>query len=698
MHHCGGLLKFNRIHALKDPWKFFTLVVFIVLTVLTVVSQLWILRTSVQEKGGAFTLRTGQADQPAEIEAETLSGFTVHQETPSVIALARAGHDFFSIDSSVPGQIVLSSQTTSFGEPALDEDGKLTIPYGATGQPAARKPATLQIEQKVFGALFQSSAGQRLQVERLSPGSLRIHHAPRAYLNFRDSSVRFGLGNYITFLTTGKYLDAIVNSLLIALTATVVAGVLGTMLAYLYARYKMPMTSAVISLVTMASVSPPFLGAYAWRMLLGSSGIITRLLGLNWTIMGMHGVIWVIIWLIFPVVFLLSYDSFVSIDNSMRECSYSLGADRRRTFFRIELPLAIPGIVTGLYMALMTAFTDFGTPYIISLDLNTLPVLIYKEFMSEVGGNYSIASTGSVVMVLLSSVILLVQRLYLAKRSYASIKTQQPSARMPSAGKKVAIEILTLALIAMAFVPHITVLVTSFFKWEAGILSSIPTWENFVRLFNLSLNSIWVTLTTGTAATFLTFAVGIGIAYVIVKKRYPFFGQALNILVMIPYIIPGTVLAIGFILIFNRPPLLLTGTWLILVLAYFIRKLPYAVKSAESALYRIHPALEEAARSLGATPAKSFWDVTFPLMIGGVISGATLSFLQIMTEISSTIMLYRPPWKPMTAVIFENTIDAGADFGVASAMTVVLMVMLYVPLYFITTKTRKPKETRIEEL
>jgi len=240
------------------------------------------------------------------------------------------------------------------------------------------------------------------------------------------------------------------------------------------------------------------------------------------------------------VVFLLSYDSFVSIDNSS-ECSYSLGADRRRTFFRIELPLAIPGIVTGLYMALMTAFTDFGTPYIISLDLNTLPVLIYKEFMSEVGGNYSIASTGSVVMVLLSSGILLVQRLYLAKRSYASIKTQQPSARMPSAGKKVAIEILTLALIAMAFVPHITVLVTSFFKWEAGILSSIPTWENFVRLFNLSLNSIWVTLTTGTAATFLTFAVGIGIAYVIVKKRYPFFGQALNILVMIPYIIPGTV-------------------------------------------------------------------------------------------------------------------------------------------------------------
>jgi len=693
-------LKFDRIHALRDPWKFFTLIVFFVLTVLTVVSQLWILKTSVQEKGGAFTLRAAQANQPAEIEAETLSGFALRREAPSVVVLSRAGRDFFSIDSSVSGQIVLSSQSLIFGEPALDEDGKLTIPYKVSSGAAAFSSGggRFQIEQKVFGAIFQSSASQKLQVERLASGSLRIYHAPKAYLNFKDSSVRVGLGNYITFFTTGKYLDAIVNSLLIALTATVVAGALGTILAYLYARYSMPMTSAVISRVTMASVSPPFLGAYAWRMLLGSSGIITRALGLHWTIMGMHGVIWVIIWLIFPVVFLLSYDSFVSIDNSMRECSYSLGADRRQTLFRIELPLAIPGIVTGLYMALMTAFTDFGTPYIISLDLNTLPVLIYKEFMSEVGGDYSIASTGSIVMVLLSSAILMGQRLYLAKRSYASIKTRQPSARMPSTRKKIGIEMLTLLLIAIAFVPHVTVFVTSFFRWEAGILSATPTLENFARLFRLNLNSIWVTLTTGTAATFLTFAVGVGIAYVIVKKRYPFFGQALNLLVMVPYIIPGTVLAIGFILMFNQPPILLTGTWLILVLAYFVRKLPYAMKSAESALYRIHPALEEAARGLGATPARSFRDVTFPLMIGGVISGATLSFLQIMTEISSTIMLYRPPWKPMTAVIFENTIDAGADFGVASAMTVVLMVMLYVPLYFITMKTRKPKETSIEEL
>jgi iron(III) transport system permease protein len=693
---------------LKDPWKPFTLIVLAVLVLLTVVSQVWILKTSVEEKGGAFTLRMQRGTEPAAIEAETLSGFTQRADGQSRMTLARSGRNIFSIDASVPGQIVLTSLSGTFGEPSLDEDGLLSIPYGggksgiaggsASGAAAGAVPG-LRIGQKVFGTLFQAAAGTKLSVERIAPGTLRVLHAPNAYLNFTDTSTRLGLANYKEFFATKTYLDAIVNSLVISFAATLLAGILGTGLAYLYARYKMPMTGAVISLVTMASVSPPFLGAYAWRMLLGSSGLLTRLLGLHWSIVGIQGVIWVITWLVFPVVFLLSYDSFVSIDNSMRECSYSLGADRRATLLKVEIPLALPGIITGLYMALMMAFTDFGTPYIISLDLNILPVLIYKEFMSEAGGgNFSIASTGAVVMVLLSSALLMAQRFYLAKRSYASIKTRQPSARLPSAGKKARITAFAVVLLAMAFVPHITVLVTSFFTWEAGILTSHLTLDNFTRLFRLNLGSIWVTLTTGIAATFLTFAVGIGVAYVIAKKRYPIFSQALNLLVMVPYIIPGTVLAIGFILLFNKPPLLLTGTWTILVLAYFVRKLPYSVKSAESALYRIHPALEEAAKSLGAAPTKSFFDVTFPLMLGGVISGATLSFLQIMTEISSTIMLYRPPWKPMTAVIFENTIDAGADFGVASSMTVLLMLMLYVPLYFVTTETRKPKETRIEEI
>lgn len=219
-------------------------------------------------------------------------------------------------------------------------------------------------------------------------------------------------------------------------------------------------------------------------------------------------------------------------------------------------------------------------------------------------------------------------------------------------------------------------------------MQPVFTLANYSRMFKLELNSILVSLFLGTVTTVLNVIFGVAIAYIIVRKRYRFLSGFLNFLVMMPYIVPGTVLAIGFVMIFNQPPLLLTGTWFILVLAYFVRKLPYSVKTSEAVLYQIHPDLEEAAKSLGAKPAKSFFDVTLKLMIGGVISGAMLSFLQNMTEISSTIILYRPPWKPMTAVIFENTTRAGSDFGVASAMTVILMVILYVPLYLITKKTR----------
>lgn len=230
------------------------------------------------------------------------------------------------------------------------------------------------------------------------------------------------------------------------------------------------------------------------------------------------------------------------------------------------------------------------------------------------------------------------------------------------------------------------------------MVTAVPSLENYRNLFRSELRSVAVTAFLGLSVTVMDFVFGIGIAYVTVRKRYPVISDLLSTLVMVPYVIPGTVLGLGFVLVFNQPPLLLTGTWLILVLSYFIRKLPYSVKSSEAVLYQIHPALEEAARSLGARPLRSFRQITFPLMIGGILSGASLSFLHIMRELSSTIMLYRPPWKPMTVVIFEHTISAAGDFGLAGAMTVLLMLILYVPLYLITIRARGLKEIGVESI
>ncbi len=675
---------------LKDPWIIFALCSAIIGIGLIVVPQIWILRASFQESGGKFHLKADAKTQTVTVIPETVERYALQEQSPGVYFVSRKNEPYFSIHSQGATRLRLDAAPGEQFSVNSDADNTIRLQI---------KHAEFLISQKVFFSFLDTQTEVTpLQVTVLSPRQLTLTYHPNAYLAFQDRHLHYTVNNYIHFFAQNRYLRAILNSLIVTLCSTVLASLIAVSLAYFLARYRIPGTPTILVLVTMASVAPPFLGAYAWRMLLGSYGILTRFFGLDWTIIGIHGVIWVITWLIFPVIFLLTYDAFTSIDHSLRESSMSLGADKQATLFKIEIPLAMPGIVTGLYLAMMAAFTDFGTPYVISIDLNVLPVLVYKEYMSEVGSNVSIASTGSILMIIISSSILMGQRIYLASRSYASVKSRQPSVMLPSPQKKRCILGFAAVVFVFAFLPHITVLITSFLEWKVGIVTAIPTLDNFARLISSELHSVFVSLFLGISATTLDFLFGIGIAYIIVRKRYPVLANFLNLLIMVPYLIPGTVLGIGFILIFNQPPILLTGTWIILVLAYFIRKLPYSVKSSEATLYQIHPALEEAAKSLGAKPLRSFRDVTLPLMLGGIISGASLSFLHIMTELSSTIILYRPPWKPMTAVIFENAISAGADFGVAGAMTVILMILLYLPLYIITRKTRKIKEMSIESI
>jgi iron(III) transport system permease protein len=505
---------------------------------------------------------------------------------------------------------------------------------------------------------------------------------------------RFTLDNYKQFFTQGRYLRAVGNSAKVTIYSSVIATVLAVPLAYLLSRYEFKGRNGILTLITMATASPPFLGAYAWIILLGRYGALNRLIfaltkyDLNWGIKGGNGVIWVIIWMIFPLIFLMSYDSFTGEDASHKEAAMSLGANKLKTFLTIEVPLAMPGILTGLLMAALAAFSDFGTPAIIGGEFPVLPTLLYGEFVSEVGGNLSMASTAGIIMVVISTIALVGQRYSLASKTYAAVSVRKFQLIKPSKKVSILIWLYISIIVVMSFAPHITLVIVSFMKWQWGILTNSFTFENYVNLFQNQMTPIVVSYFLGILATFLDFIFGIGIAYLIVRKKYKFVSSFVNSMIMIPYVIPGTVLAVGYIMMFNKGPIVLTGTWIILVLSYFIRKLPYSVKSAEASLYQIHNALEEAAMISGAKPLRAFIDITFKLMIGGIVSGATLSFLQIMTELSSTIILYRPPWVTMPVVIFQNALSSGADFGISASMAVVLMLSVYIPLFFVTKKSR----------
>lgn len=491
--------------------------------------------------------------------------------------------------------------------------------------------------------------------------------------------------NFARYLAGSRYREALVNSLVVGVLTTALALLVAVPLAFLHARYRLPGRQAVLALATLSTASPPFLGAYAWVMLLGWNGFLShalRALGIPWqSIVGFHGIVWVGLWGSAGLVFLFAHDAFAGIDPDLEEAAHSVGAGRWRAHVGIALPLALPGLLTAAYMTLTAVLADFGTPRIVGGPIDVLPVLLYHEFLSEAGANPSLASAGSLIVVSLSTALLMLQRLALAGRSYAMSGSRRAERLPLPRWATLAALVATALFFLLAFVPHLVIAASSFATWRADIPSLPLTLANYEGLVTRSLGPILVSYALSAAATLLALVVGTLLAYVSVRRSYRGLSPALAALALVPYLIPGTVLAIGLIVVFNREPLRLTGTWTILVLAYLIRKLPYAAKAAEAALHQVPESLEEAAQSVGATPRRALLDVTARLIVPGLVTGGTLTFLMTLTELSATLMLYAASTTTMSIVIYKAALGVGGQFGLAASTAVAMMVSVYVPLF-----------------
>ncbi len=499
--------------------------------------------------------------------------------------------------------------------------------------------------------------------------------------------VSLTLQGFARYWTARRYREALLNSLAIGLVTTVLALVVAVPLAFLHARYRLPGRDAVLTLATLSTASPPFLGAYAWILLLGWNGWLSRTLravGIPFgSIVGFSGICWVALWGAAGLVFLFAHDAFVNVDADLEEAAQSAGASRLRAHLQIALPLAAPGILTAAYLTMMGVLADFGTPRIVGGPADALPVLLYHEFLSEAGQNPTMASAGSLLIVGLSTGLLMLQRLILAGRSYAVSGTRRPDRLPLSAGARALALAGTAVFFLLTFVPHLVILVSSFATWRADIPRLPWTLAHYEALFTRSLRPVLTSYALSAGATLLAVLIGTLLAYVTVRRSYRLLSPALSALATFPFLIPGTVLAIGLIVAFNREPLRLTGTWVILVLAYLIRKLPYATKAAEAALYQVPPSLEEAAQSVGATPGRALRDVTARLILPGLVTGGTLTFLMTLTELSATLMLYGAATTTMSIVIFKAALGVGGQFGLAASTAVAMMVSVYVPLLLV---------------
>lgn len=485
----------------------------------------------------------------------------------------------------------------------------------------------------------------------------------------------FTLANYLKVLTHRYYLGALGNTLIVGIGGMIGACLLGIPLAYCTARYVVKGRSLIATLAVMALVSPPFIGAYSWVVVLGNNGWLTqqiKALGMTLpTIYGIHGIILVFSLKFFPFVYLMTESALRNINRSFEEAAENLGCSRMQRLFKVTLPLVFPAISSGAILCFVLSIADFGTPSIIGRDFRTLSTIAYNQYTSEMGGPPTMAVSISMLMIVMSMLAVLLQRHLMGKRRYAGSLTNLAVPKVCHGAFGVFVHALCYAIVALATLPIAVVVYTSFLQTSGPVFTGGFGLNSYARVIQEVPDAIANTFRFSLIATVLITLAGGLISYIIVRRETRLSGL-LDTVLMVPYVVPGVVMAIGFLLTFNQGPLDMVGTGTIIVLILFIRRLPYGVRATTSVLRQIKPSIEEAAISLGASPAKAFFKVTVPLMMPGVIAGAMMSFITAINELSSTLLLYTARTATMPVRIYSAVLDG--EFGIAAALSTILLV------------------------
>lgn len=489
------------------------------------------------------------------------------------------------------------------------------------------------------------------------------------------------ISNYRTFFSERFYFQTLINSFQVSLAATIFAVLLGVPAAYFATRYDIWGRGFVRAAVVLTFVSPPFIGSYSWVILFGRSGIVSGWaaeLGLSLpSIYGAQGIIFVFTLQFFPFVFLMVSSGLRSIDQSIEDAARNLGSSELRSFFTVIVPLLIPSITTGALLVFVAAFSEFGTPIILGERFRVLPVLVYSEFVNEFGGRPVLAATLAVLLLAVTGTALVVQRAVAARFSHGA-QTIRPLEIQEQPPLKIALaSTYVLGLTAIALLPVITVVVSSFLKANGPVLLAQATLDNYRHVGRTLGVPLGNTLAFTTAATLLCAIVGTAVAYIVVRRQSRITGL-LDMVIMFSYAVPGIVLGVGLVVTFNEPPVILTGTATIMVLAYFIRRLPFSVRSSVAMLQQISRDTEDASINLGAGPARTFALVTVPLVATAILSGALLTWSNTIRELSATLILQSGPTVTMSIEIFNEVVNA--NFGLAAAHGTILIVLTFVPL------------------
>lgn len=490
---------------------------------------------------------------------------------------------------------------------------------------------------------------------------------------------RFTLTPLIDSLTDPSHRAAFYNSLILA-TAV---GALGTALGFLFAltavrgglgRHWLTFLDAA---ALLPLVSPPFTTSISIIFSFGPKGFITHdLLGFaNISPYGFWTTTLAETLTYFPIAYLTLRPILAAIDPNMEEMAFSLGASRWRIFRTVTLPLAVPGFANAFLLLFAASLADFATPLILAG--NSFPVLPTQAFLQITGMfDFKGGAVLSLILLVPAAVVFLLQRYWVGRRTYVTVtgKVGQRS-RTRTLAPWAGVALVAGCLFVAAVIVYFYALLLYASLVVAFGANNNFTWHHYEVIFTEGLPAIRDTLVIAAIGMPLGGLYGVLVGYLIARKRFPG-RRAMELVAMINYALPGTIVGIAYLIAFNDPPIALTGGALIIVACYVLRYSPTGIRATVALLQQIDRSIEEASSSLGAGSGETFRRVTLPLIAPAFFAGLGVVFIRSMTAISATIFLVSISWTLITVRILENMTEL--SLGPAAAFSVFVIVVVFV--------------------
>ena len=502
----------------------------------------------------------------------------------------------------------------------------------------------------------------------------------------------FSLIFFKLMLSSPDYTVILANSINVGLVVTLLTTLLSVPLVFLFVRYEFAGKGLLNGLILIPLVLPPFVGAIGMRQLLARFGSINLLLlylgvtdqPIDWLGAGFAGVVLLETLHLYPVMYLNLAAALANVDPNLEEAGRNLGASGFKLFRTVTFPLMLPGYFAGAIIVFIWAFTELGTPLILGYrELIAVQIFNMVTDLHQNPMGYALV----VAVIVLTLLFFYVSKRLIGNKGYEMMGRGHlaSAARPASAFLTVVIYAVVMAISAVSLIPHLGVFFTSIAsRWFLSVLPGEYTFKFYREVFShdITLLSIKNSLFFSALSTMIDVVLGVTTAYFLTRKRVP--GRdVLDAFAMLPLALPGLVMAFGYVAAFSATPLdARINPVPLLVVAYAVRRLPYMVRAVCAGFQQTSVALEEAAMNLGASPMKTLFQITFPLVFANLVAGAVLCFSFAMLEVSDSLILaLKQQDYPITKAIYALLGRIADGPYIASAMGMLGLVLLAVSLF-----------------